>query len=669
MRLVVVEGVEPGGLAGAVDARTYARGALLARRRSVVEMDWDGRYAVLHTVVRDDAVFHEVVVCFVQRGARLHFAGGTCTCRTGSNCAHVVASVLTSIGTGEPAGATEQQPPWERTLRSLFAPEPPSLSDLREPVPLALELSLSAGRAGSVTLSARIVRPGRTGWVAGGLTWHSVASHYSTGDCDETHARVLRELYALHNAGSGHHYGGYDRTIDLATVGRGLWSVLDEAADVGLQVVHARKRFGAVDRYRRAELCLDVTAGPAPDALEIAPALRLDGADVADADVLPVLFLGTEGHGVVHVSRADAEADSDPGHWRFGLARLAAPPPQALRRLVVEDEGLSVAGDQRRRFLDEFYPRLRRLAPVASSDGSFTPPTTPAPTLVLRAAYGGNHALALEWEWAYAVGGTQARFPLLSPAADDTVRDPDEERAVLDALDLPPFADALLRTDGPRSPLLPRVGLDGLDTMRFSTEVLPLLADAPGTAVEITGRPADYRETGDLLRVGVSTTESDEGTDWFDLGVRISVEGRDVPFAEVFAALAAGETHLLLPDGAYFSLHKPELQALRTLIEEARALQDSPSGPLRLSRFQAGLWDELAALGVVDAQARPGSSRSRACWRSTGSRPPHSRPASARSCVPTSATASTGCASSGGTGSVACSPTTWGWARRCRRWP
>jgi SNF2 family DNA or RNA helicase len=76
-----------------------------------------------------------------------------------------------------------------------------------------------------------------------------------------------------------------------------------------------------------------------------------------------------------------------------------------------------------------------------------------------------------------------------------------------------------------------------------------------------------------------------------------------VPFAGVFTALAAGESHLLLPDGAYFSLQKPELQTLRTLIEEARALQDTPHGPLRISRFQVGLWEELAALGVVDRQA------------------------------------------------------------------
>ena len=223
---------------------------------------------------------------------------------------------------------------------------------------------------------------------------------------------------------------------------------------------------------------------------------------------------------------------------------------------------------------------------------------------MLHAAYGDGHALTVRWEWAYAVGGTRVRFPLASSAADEAVRDLAHERAALDALDLPPFATGLLRADGPGSALLPQVRLDGLDTMRLSTEVLPLLADTDGVVVEVDGSPAVYRETGDLLQVGVSTSESDAGTDWFDLGIRISVEGRDVPFADVFGALAAGESHLLLPDGAYFSLQKPELQALRTLIEEARALQDSPSGPLRLSRFQAGLWDELAALGVVDAQAR-----------------------------------------------------------------
>ncbi len=96
-------------------------------------------------------------------------------------------------------------------------------------------------------------------------------------------------------------------------------------------------------------------------------------------------------------------------------------------------------------------------------------------------------------------------------------------------------------------------------------------------------------------------------TDWFDLGVTITVEGHPVPFVEVFLALSRGEPHLLLPDGAYFALDKPELRALARLIEEARALQDSPAGSLRISRYQAGFWDELAALGVIGHQA--------AAWR------------------------------------------------------
>jgi len=93
-------------------------------------------------------------------------------------------------------------------------------------------------------------------------------------------------------------------------------------------------------------------------------------------------------------------------------------------------------------------------------------------------------------------------------------------------------------------------------------------------------------------------------SDWFDLGVTISVDGHELPFAEVFRALASGETHLLLADGAHFSLLTPGLQELRRLIEEAGALTDSSAAPLRISRYQAGLWAELAALGVITEQAQ-----------------------------------------------------------------
>ena len=80
------------------------------------------------------------------------------------------------------------------------------------------------------------------------------------------------------------------------------------------------------------------------------------------------------------------------------------------------------------------------------------------------------------------------------------------------------------------------------------------------------------------MTIGVSTAEIAGERDWFDLGVTISVEGRELPFAEVFAALAGGAAHMLLGDGAYFSLQEPRLQSLRDLIEEARALTDAAAG-------------------------------------------------------------------------------------------
>jgi SNF2 family DNA or RNA helicase len=104
--------------------------------------------------------------------------------------------------------------------------------------------------------------------------------------------------------------------------------------------------------------------------------------------------------------------------------------------------------------------------------------------------------------------------------------------------------------------------------------------------------------------VDVSTDAVAGDTDWFDLGISVTVDGKSVPFADIFLALSLGESHLLLADGAYFCLDKPELQALARLIDEARTLQDAPAGALKISRFQAGLWDELSELGVVTHQAQ-----------------------------------------------------------------
>jgi hypothetical protein len=245
-----------------------------------------------------------------------------------------------------------------------------------------------------------------------------------------------------------------------------------------------------------------------------------------------------------------------------------------------------------------YYPRLARMATMISSDGSFTAPQISDPTLVLSAYYSDGHHVQLGWEWAYEVDGQEVRAPAHGEPGADSIRDRESERRALSRLALPSSLN-------PDRATAAQSRLAGLDTMLFTTQSLPLLEGQQGLRVEVTGEAADYREASDSLRIGVSADELDGDPDWFDLGISITVEGREVPFADVFVALASGQSHLLLPDGAYFSLDKPELASLAALIEEARALTDRDSGDaLRISRFQAGLWDELASLGEVSRQAR-----------------------------------------------------------------
>jgi SNF2-related domain/Helicase conserved C-terminal domain len=365
-----------------------------------------------------------------------------------------------------------------------------------------------------------------------------------------------------------------------------LWPVLEQAHAIGLPMVYPGKQ-GPVPPPGSAELCLDVTSDAAGEgaALLIAPLIKT--ADGTDA--VPLRFIGSDGHGVVFADRAQARQAE---HARFRLARLTAPVPPQLQQLALAGEQLVVPAAGKAAFLARYYPRLRRTATVISSDGSFTLPRISGPRLVLRAAYSGGHDVEVSWEWAYQVGDSELRTPLGADAAG--FRDLAAEARLLAALDLP--------TD------LPGLGgltqLHGLDTMAFTTEVLPLLSARDEVRVEVSGHRPDYREAGDSLRIGLSAGELDGEPDWFDLGITVTVEGREVPFAELFVALASGQSHLLLPDGAYFSLDKPELAALARLIDEARALQDRPDGPLRISRYQAGLWEELAGLGAVTRQAR-----------------------------------------------------------------
>ena len=633
MPRVVLDQIDLDSIEDAVGVKAYGAGFREMRDGVVRRMEWVPGRSALHGVVRDaGGELHETVVYFT--GQPMRFGRGYCSCPVGCECKHAAALALAgAVSSGQDLAARPPSMPWEQSLNSLLSSAvPPPRRDgspASGPTPIGIELILAgagqysasqyrasqhrasqngagyngagpngaSGGRPALTVRARLVQPGASGWIAGQLSWSKLDALHHLGSFPGAHLRVLRELYWSHQAGErtagyrGYRPASTDRYLDLTGFeSRQLWPLLDEVYSAGLPVVYGHG-LGELPRYDTAELILDLTRAAPGSPLLISPVI---GVDAEDSEIWPVRFIGSQGHGLVYLPRAGAGLAGDPSRWRFRLARLLSPVPPPLQQLILAGQQLKVPPADEKRFLGQFYPRLRNAAPVISSDGSVALPAVSAPTLVLAADYGGEHDLDLRWEWAYEVGDTQRRALVAGPDADAgqdwSYRDPEAELAILAELGL-------------QTGELEPAQLTGLDTMRFSTQVLPMLTGQAGVEVEVSGEPADYREVSDSVRVEVSTQVIRGENDWFGLEVMVFVEDQRVPFKDLFVALSRGESYLLLGNGAYFSLDKPGLQALAALIEEARALQDRPADGLRISRFSAGLWAELAELGLVSSQA------------------------------------------------------------------
>lgn len=593
------------------DAGGYQRGLASFRRGDVLDVVWHDELLELEGHVRgddDDPYLTEVV--FVASNGKKRVRATRCTCAVGSRCTHVIASLLASNVQeyAQQAAAAETRsvdaqpvdaPPRPATTG---APSWRSLIDRplgRKPQPLALGVELRRREArgenhwgprpvraatardlarsdGELLLAIRpLMRSAQTGaWIQGHAGWDAVRRDAAQFGAVQTRwfgdlLSISRDSLLSGNAGEWLVVDQIESSL--------LWGHLRAAGGLGIPIVASNKSV-TVRLAETAEVGARIERTE-DGALSVAADAVIDGRPVSAASVHPI-------------GRTGIYAASLVGS-RIELILAEAALTEQTRALLVSPEPFSVPADEEEAFIADAYPLLARRGAVRTR-GAVSLPDIPAPQALLTVTFERGDVVSYEFEWSY---GTFGRAPF--EAGGSAVRDEAAEERVRASV------EAVWHEH--RSTRFRAVGsLHDIDAADFVAQLVPAL-EAVGVRVETKGRRRDYRElTGDPL-VTVSTVETTD-SDWFDLGILVTIDGRRIPFGPLFSALSRGRKKLLLADGGYFSLSHPALDRLRDLIDEAGELDEWETGP-RISRYQTDLWEEFEDLAD---EAQPAVS-----WRAT----------------------------------------------------
>ncbi len=543
---------------------------------------------------------------------------GRCTCPVKANCKHVAAVMLAARGDG--AQPVPARAAWEEPLTEIVRGRAESTESTGTPLALLIEVvdrsvpvprygrgADEAGRSAAQRLRIHPLTRGRSGaWIRTGVSWRDFHTGGGRADHIRAQSALLRAVVATHLANNRSYYYGYGQdVIYLDDLGPSVWPLLDQARTAGVELRIGQASCGAVAVAEPVGIALDLRRTHHPGAT-LRPVITTGGRVL---DAAGVHLIGTPAHGlfVTEPAGIDAMSRSTPEEeYRrpaLVLAPLDARPDEHLDRMVRAGRTLEIPEAELPRFLASYYPALRQAVNVTSADASVALPEILPPELALTVQFGSDHEVGLDWSFLYRGAGGEGRFPIPAPdvaASDedpagliggDVCRDSAAERQLLERLD--PATRALLGPDR---------RLTGMDSVTFTHDLLPALRATGDLDVTVVGEVPDFRLAEMPPVIRLAATDADD-PDWFDLGVAVSVDGEEIPFDQLFVALADGRSHLVLASGLYFSLERPELETLRRLIEEARTLADRASDRLRVSVYQAGLWEELLALGVVETQS------------------------------------------------------------------
>jgi superfamily II DNA or RNA helicase len=501
---------------------------------------------------------------------------------------------------------------------------------------LLLQRQLGDGNR-SWTLQARpAIRGARGNWVRQGAAWTDLDSVWSQRRPLPEQRDALLALHRHLDSATGQYRYWRSPTAWLTVddvPGAMVWSALDAVRRAGIPLLDAEAKNAPV-RVLADPVSVVVDLRDDEGNLTVTPSVLVDGLRLAPGEIG---LLGSPGPAGVFWREEDTGT--------LCLARFDEPVDARAESLLTMPRSLRVDPSSMPTFWSQYAPRLAGVLPLVSLDGSVETPAPPSPGLHVTVTRREGHTVRVAWSWRYrdergqgpdpvpvgpvdrgsqpwrdvvaegaildrtrqaitAITGTEG--PL--PGRPDTGADLDTARRLRAAL-VDPLADPLAGGLVPSGDPGAGSGLTGWDTVALVERVLPVLRSTDDVEVEVIGELPEYREATDPLRVVVRTEDGaagdlDADRDWFDLAVEVDVDGHPVPMAELLRALALDEDRLLLDDGLWVRLDTPALDALRTLVAEARALSDDPRAPLRVSRYDVDAWQELAELGVIVRQSR-----------------------------------------------------------------
>lgn len=276
-------------------------------------------------------------------------------------------------------------------------------------------------------------------------------------------------------------------------------------------------------------------------------------------------------------------------------------PLDAASEALISAGTVEIPAAERPAFQRDFLPALSRSVPALTPDPALALPAVTPPRLVLELTFDEEvrHDAQLGWHWEYPLNPFDAdpehesgvqRLPAFGYPGEEggEVRDERFEARVLRSVRSVLAAHPALAS-------LEERRIEGWETRELLSAILPKLRRISAVQVRFNGTPPEFVEATDAL-IEVTVTEGNS-RDWFGLGIAVKVNNWTVPFAQIFEALDRGADRILLGNGTYFSLRRPEFKTLRTLIAEARELDDA-GGELRINRHQAGLFSELESLAA-----------------------------------------------------------------------